>query len=422
MMNFDKEHVKVQNKHKKHKTNVTIVNDKKIHKNIKYAKITNKKEIHYDLQYSTGLIKDNVPFNPEGSCVGGGIYFAPLDKIHKFLNYGCWLRIVSLPINDPNFQMTNDGIDKFRANMIILSERYSLFDIETYKKFGLAIPNEIDMVMMASNYGEREILEKIITDKNKSSYESISMNAAAINGHIQILNFWFNLNGIDQIGFCNCVKFASMNGQIEVLKWCLRRGFCFRSFSEAITFTAKWDQINTLNWLLECVYMKQYLNSGSIQYNVKDCFKTLTIFMSKQSNINILNRLINYDLVFKYLDNGDYLNIIACVIINNNIEMLDWWLQHKIIFSIFSNKLNFSEKVFWSNAIDTTSSQGHSKILQLLLKSGLRMYYSDVALNDAYKNGHKDVIIFWLTSDLGIKCSDSIMEKLKVDYYELFMN
>ena len=46
-----------------------------------YLKITNKEENHYGLGYHDGLVEDIIPFQPEGSCVPGGIYFTTPEYI-----------------------------------------------------------------------------------------------------------------------------------------------------------------------------------------------------------------------------------------------------------------------------------------------------------------------------------------------------
>jgi len=61
-----------------------------------YYKILSKDEYHYDLQYKTGLNVDPKPFNPSGNCEPGGIYFSRED-ILAFLDYGPWIRKVTLP-------------------------------------------------------------------------------------------------------------------------------------------------------------------------------------------------------------------------------------------------------------------------------------------------------------------------------------
>ena len=62
-----------------------------------YFKITNTEENHNGLQYHTGLVEDILPFQKEGSCVPGGIYFSDEKHILDFLNYGFWIREVNVP-------------------------------------------------------------------------------------------------------------------------------------------------------------------------------------------------------------------------------------------------------------------------------------------------------------------------------------
>jgi len=93
-----------------------------------YLKITNKNENHHRYQYRDGLNVLDKEFdnNPKNSCTEGGLYFTNKEFIHNFYNYGIYLRIVELPIDDLEFRMIKDPEgDKWRANKIILRERYS---------------------------------------------------------------------------------------------------------------------------------------------------------------------------------------------------------------------------------------------------------------------------------------------------------
>ncbi|AVL94818.1 hypothetical protein ma432 [Moumouvirus australiensis] len=61
-------------------------------------------------------------------------YFTKLRYIHKFLDFGVYLQEVTLPIDNPDFQMIKDPEGKkYRANMIILGKRRDLKDSETWK-------------------------------------------------------------------------------------------------------------------------------------------------------------------------------------------------------------------------------------------------------------------------------------------------
>ena len=106
----------------------------------KYFKVTRHDECHYGLTYKNGINVLEGKFNddPNIECGPGGLYFTDKKNIHKFYNYGIYLRVVELPNDDSDFRMVK-LIDKFRANKMSIKERYSLFDPKTYEMFGLNI-------------------------------------------------------------------------------------------------------------------------------------------------------------------------------------------------------------------------------------------------------------------------------------------
>jgi ankyrin repeat protein len=97
----------------------------------KYYKITNKEEIHNNLQYHIGLNTDPEPWNPYGDCEAGGIYFASTD-ILAFLDYGQWIREVTIPDDEPVY--TNPGTPvKYKAHRIVLGPRRKI-DLKVIKE------------------------------------------------------------------------------------------------------------------------------------------------------------------------------------------------------------------------------------------------------------------------------------------------
>ena len=78
---------------------------------MKYYKILSESECHFDLQYQDGLNIDPVPWNPNGSCEPGGIYFASED-ILAFLGSGPWIREVIIPDDVPIYQDCSLGLRK----------------------------------------------------------------------------------------------------------------------------------------------------------------------------------------------------------------------------------------------------------------------------------------------------------------------
>ena len=129
-------------------------------KMIKYYKITNKNETHYGFEYRDGLniLKEEFNNNKDSSCVPGGFYFTTKEFIHEFYGYGIYLREIELPNNDPEFKIVKDPSgNKWRANKIILGNKYSLSDPEIYIKLGIKM---------------------------------MDMDRASINGHEAILQWW----------------------------------------------------------------------------------------------------------------------------------------------------------------------------------------------------------------------------------------
>jgi hypothetical protein len=96
----------------------------------KYYKITNEQEIHHGLKYNDGLNTDPLPFN-SGDCTDGGIYFASTD-ILAFLNYGPWIREVTIPNGEPVY--TNPEIPvKYKAHRVVLGPRRKI-DLKVIKE------------------------------------------------------------------------------------------------------------------------------------------------------------------------------------------------------------------------------------------------------------------------------------------------
>ena len=57
-----------------------------ITKDRKLVKLTVEGENHNGFQFKTGLNIDNKPFNPNGSCKAGGLYFCDFEFLAMFIN------------------------------------------------------------------------------------------------------------------------------------------------------------------------------------------------------------------------------------------------------------------------------------------------------------------------------------------------
>lgn len=63
--------------------------------NCKFYKITNETEIHHSFQYKDGLNIDILHFNPTSKCSAGGLYFADINNIFNFLDFGIYIRVAT---------------------------------------------------------------------------------------------------------------------------------------------------------------------------------------------------------------------------------------------------------------------------------------------------------------------------------------
>ena len=132
----------------------------------KFFKITNGEENHHNFQYTNGLNILKEPFAETGSCVPGGLYFTDIDNIFEFLNYGIYLREITLPINDSDFKIVKDG-NKWRANKIILGKRYNLWEKETFEylvELGANIHADNNYaVKWASSEGHHDVVNYLLS-------------------------------------------------------------------------------------------------------------------------------------------------------------------------------------------------------------------------------------------------------------------
>lgn len=86
-----------------------------------YMKCLNINLNHNNFQYKLGPNEDFLPFNPVGSCNGGGLYFTTSDHIHEFINYGPNIAIIEL-CTDAIFYIDPDFKHKFKTNKFIIKK------------------------------------------------------------------------------------------------------------------------------------------------------------------------------------------------------------------------------------------------------------------------------------------------------------
>jgi len=84
-----------------------------------YYKILHKDMVHNGFKYAEGLNVDHHPFNPDGRCSSGGLYFSDREHITCFFGYGSLIARVTLP---EDAKLVQEDSEKFKADKIILSD------------------------------------------------------------------------------------------------------------------------------------------------------------------------------------------------------------------------------------------------------------------------------------------------------------
>ena len=175
-----------------------------------YYKITNAEENHHGFQYQNGLNILKEPFNDNSynRCCAGGLYFTDIENIFEFLNYGIYLREITLPNDKPEFKMVKD-VNKYRANMIILGKRYELFKVETYKMLierGADVHADNDFALrFSAKNGHLEVVKYLIKKgANIHADYDYALRCSAYNDY--------------------ALKYSAENGYLEVVKYLIEKG------------------------------------------------------------------------------------------------------------------------------------------------------------------------------------------------------
>ena len=164
---------------------------------MKFYKITNEDEHHNGLQYQDGLNVDPLPFSEDGDCVPGGIYFARED-ILAFLNYGPWIREVTIPDDARMVENPGDPPRKWRADRVFLDPRRRI---------------DVDVI--------QELLDQ---GANIHAYNGAALRWASIFGHLEVVRLLLDRGADIHTRNDEVLRGASEFGHLEVIRLLLDRG------------------------------------------------------------------------------------------------------------------------------------------------------------------------------------------------------
>lgn len=261
-----------------------------------FYKITNENECHKNFQYVDGLNKLEGDFNEsvEVDCVEGGLYFSDAKNIDMYYLFGCNLRIVTLPVDDGDFKMVRLN-KKYRANMIILKEKYDLFDINNLEMILNINNNLLNLIMSAIKHDRTEFVKNVLTSNNKKIRSIVSDDffQYSIVRHFlkrNITNIFFDFVPTFQMAIiaCECRNLHFLK------KYCIR--FCvdltYTSTLIGVLLTTTFTK-HDFNKVLEIIYFFLNLN---IMFNPPDNFISIAI---KTNNSNMLNYCVKSNKKYK---------------------------------------------------------------------------------------------------------------------------
>ena len=191
-----------------------------------YYKITNKDEKHYGMTYKTGLNVDVLPFNPSGDCKNGGIYFARED-ILGFLDYGPWLRKVTIPNGEPVYDNPGKPV-KWKSHRVILGkrERITLKVIKRLVKEGADIHADDESALRRAAYNGHLAVVKYLVSEGADIHavNDYALQWAAYYGHLDVVKYLVS-EGAD-IHAVNdfALRLAAGKGHLTIVKYLVSKG------------------------------------------------------------------------------------------------------------------------------------------------------------------------------------------------------
>ena len=194
----------------------------------KFYKITNETETHNGLKYKTGLNRDPLPFHPHGDCTPGGIYFTDAKNILYFLDYGPWIREVTLPKDAQVYKNPGTPL-KWKADKVKLGPRHKWCSLAIVKKLikkGADIHIDDDYVLrLAACNGHLDAVKYLV--KNGADIHvrnDYALGWASNNGHLDIVKYLLKNGANIHSGGDYALRLAAENGHLSVVKYLVKNG------------------------------------------------------------------------------------------------------------------------------------------------------------------------------------------------------
>jgi hypothetical protein len=151
---------------------------------------------------------------------------------------------IFLPESDPDFKMIEwKSKTGWSANKIIIGDRYSLGNIDTFRKFNLNIEH-YDMCSASEN-GHIEVLQWWRDSGLELKYNNSAMDHASAGGYTDTLQWWRN-SGLELKYSAYAMDQASCYNRVDVLRWWKSSGLELKYSTTAMSWWC--DGTEALQW------------------------------------------------------------------------------------------------------------------------------------------------------------------------------
>lgn len=252
--------------------------------------LRNNNKISFQRNYSTKYFKVT-PYDKDPRHYDSRCSFTTLDHIPKFYRDGHVLQeIIVPPSGEPVkcevFSATRRSSTQYESDVTyvkyILTERhgvivgnaYSLFDPDTYSKFGLDIKENEFIVSHAIRQGDFGTLGKLkelgfMTESSNLElvvgYPKLLIDKASNDGNVKMLDSWIK-SGIKLEYSHKSMDGASAKNSVKMLNWWKNSGLVMKYSTDSLYFASAQVYVDVLCW---------WANSEFVSKNFKKLAKEL---------------------------------------------------------------------------------------------------------------------------------------------------
>ncbi|ANB51121.1 hypothetical protein [Powai lake megavirus] len=319
------------------------------------------------------------------------LFYTDIEHINLLYNKGTEIIVIEFP-DHTNLNIIEWENNIYSTNIFKILKIYSLYEPLTYAELNLNLEENKYIIDYASGEGKIDFLNWCISSEFKLNYSESAITNACINNQTHILEWWITSNLPLKYSH-KAINHASEQGNISILNIWLNSGLLLKYSHKAIDYCSDYETIEILDW---------WLNSGlELKYSV-DAIDNASI----NGCIDVLDWWIKSGLELKYSQRSLAFHCSYCDE-NEIIKVLNWWIKSGL-------PLKYDNTI-----INQASIHGCFNILNWWLDSGLKMRYSEESLifSDSIYNEDQiiEILNWWLNSSLKL-CYDNNLIKYCYNY------